>query len=163
MKVVNIIEDDIVDSITGINVSVWFGGCDVRCNSACHNKELWDPSKFEDIPAEEILDRVIKAMSKEPKQRGLSILGGEPFTPWNKADVALLATEVRKAYPEAKIYCWTGHIYEDIKDDPDVKKALESIDILVDGPFIEELKGVYKLRGSSNQRILKFKNGTLLE
>ena len=154
MKIVNITEDDIVDSITGINVTVWFAGCDIQC-SGCHNKELWDPSKFPDSSREEILEKVIKAMAKPPKQRGLSILGGEPFAPWNKEDVAYLVDEVRKVYPDAKIYCWTGHIYEDIKEDPIIKPILSKLDYLIDGPYIESLKGTYKLRGSSNQRIIE--------
>ena len=37
-------------------------------------------------------------------------------------------------------------------------EMLSYIDVLVDGPFIEELKNVsLKFRGSSNQRILKLK------
>ena len=97
--------------------------------------------------------------------RDLSILGGEPFLPENRADCAYILSEVKKEFPTLKVYIWTGYTYEELlsENDTNVESILKNIDILVDGPFIEELKGVYKLRGSSNQRILKFKNGTLLE
>jgi anaerobic ribonucleoside-triphosphate reductase activating protein len=37
-------------------------------------------------------------------------------------------------------------------------KFLRMLDVLVDGPFIDELKDIsLQFRGSSNQRIIKFK------
>lgn len=155
MKVASIMENDIVDSTTGVNVSVWFAGCPHKCKG-CHNPELWDETAFEDIPDNEVIDKVLKLM-KGPPEKGLSILGGEPLSIENREDVLLLVTAVREKFPKAQIYIWTGFIFESIKDDPTIKKLIKKINFLIDGPFIEEKKGAYKLRGSSNQRILGFR------
>jgi anaerobic ribonucleoside-triphosphate reductase activating protein len=157
MKIVNITEDDIVDSITGINVTVWFAGCDIQC-SGCHNKELWDPSKFPDSSREEILEKVIKAMSKPPKQRGLSILGGEPFEDQNRPEVLKLIKKVKEVYPQKDIWMYSGYLFEEIQNKEYGQEILSEIDILVDGEFVKERKNLkLKFRGSDNQRIIDVK------
>ena len=46
---------------------------------------------------------------------------------------------------------YTGYLYEDISDLP----VMRYIDVLVDGPFVEQLKdNNLKWRGSSNQRVI---------
>ena len=61
--------------------------------------------------------------------------------------------------PHTKIYVWTGYLYEDLvqrtESDPELKYILSATDILIDGPYIEELRDItLKMRGSSNQRII---------
>jgi anaerobic ribonucleoside-triphosphate reductase activating protein len=61
---------------------------------------------------------------------------------------------VRTAYPNIKIFLWTGYILEDLSH-PLLKDILNKIDVLIDGPYVEEERDVtLKLRGSRNQRIL---------
>ena len=46
---------------------------------------------------------------------------------------------------------WTGYWYDDIKD----HEIMKHVDVLVDGPFVRELKdNTLKWRGSSNQRVI---------
>lgn len=88
------------------------------------------------------------------------MLGGEPLAPYNKADVAAIVKAVREAYPDIIIYCWTGYIYENLKaqNDPDINYILDNINVLIDGPFIQEQRNIaLALRGSTNQRVLKLK------
>ena len=62
---------------------------------------------------------------------------------------------VKKAYPSITTYVWSGYLYEDLlhKYGEDIFK---NIDILIDGKFVEELKDLtLKLKGSSNQRVVK--------
>jgi len=43
-------------------------------------------------------------------------MGGEPLHPDNLFLTNLVITEVRKHYPDIKIYLWTGYVYEDLVD-----------------------------------------------
>ena len=53
-------------------------------------------------------------------------------------------------FPNSTIYCWTGYKLEDLD-----KYYLEFIDVLIDGPYLQEQRDItLPLRGSSNQRIL---------
>lgn len=69
--------------------------------------------------------------------------------------------KIRSVYPDKSIWCYTGYDYEkDLltgkKGDAElVMRMLNSIDVLVDGRFVEELKDLnLRFRGSSNQRII---------
>ena len=53
--------------------------------------------------------------------------------------------------PGKDIWVWTGYEFEDLRDLP----VMKYIDVLVDGPFVEELRDLrLKYRGSSNQRVI---------
>ena len=95
-------------------------------------------------------------------------MGGEPFEPGNQAELVKLLRKVRETYPEKSIWSYTGFVYDkdlvpggraytDVTDE-----MLSYLDVLVDGPFVEELKDItLQFRGSSNQRIIKMdKKGT---
>jgi hypothetical protein len=41
-------------------------------------------------------------------------MGGEPLHPNNRFLTNLVISEVRKHYPDIKIYVWTGYRYEDL-------------------------------------------------
>ena len=66
--------------------------------------------------------------------------------------------------PKKTLWVYTGCLLEELKD-PDSRwhtevtdEFLSMIDVLVDGPFVEELKDIsLQFRGSSNQRILRLK------
>lgn len=67
-------------------------------------------------------------------------------------------------YPNKNVWAFTGYIYDkDLilggrKHTKDTDDLLSLIDVLVDGPFIEEQKDItLKFRGSVNQRILDLK------
>ena len=68
--------------------------------------------------------------------------------------------ECLMAYPDLKIYVWTGYLFEDLlaENDKIIEDIFSKIYVLVDGPFVEELKDLrLNMRGSSNQRIFYFK------
>ena len=63
---------------------------------------------------------------------------------------------VRHAYPHIEITLWTGYTYEELaaRQNENLLNILNTIDVLVDGPFIEEEKDLsLRLRGSRNQHI----------
>jgi anaerobic ribonucleoside-triphosphate reductase activating protein len=88
----------------------------------------------------------------------LSILGGEPLSKLsdNRKQVILFAKEVKEKFPNKTIFLWSGYLLDEIQADDSMKDILKYIDVLVDGPFIEEQKDLsIPFRGSRNQRILK--------
>lgn len=157
MNFASIIENDIVDSDDGVCVSLWFSGCDVHCPN-CHNSMLWDPNSGTKISNDEIITKLESFLYSNGFERSLSVLGGEPLMPANRADCAYILKTLREKHPALKIRLWTGHIYEDLlkEDDPNLRTIFSVVNTLIDGPFIEAKKDLsIKLRGSSNQRIIQ--------
>lgn len=155
MKYAALKENDYING-EGICVSFWVQGCPHRCEG-CHNPEQWDFNGGYELP-NDYKGQIIKAISANGLTRNFSILGGEPLCPNNIDLVLNILTAVRAAYPHIKIFIWTGYSFEDIKQDTKVQEVLEKIDVLIDGPYKQELRDVtLKLRGSANQKIL-YKN-----
>lgn len=87
-------------------------------------------------------------------------MGGEPFADENQMLTYLVATAVREEYPDIKIYIWTGYTYEELihKGTPRIKEIFDTVDVLIDGPYIEEQRDItLPMRGSKNQRIINLK------
>ena len=81
--------------------------------------------------------------------------------PSNQAALLPFLRRVREAFPQKDIWCYTGFTYEALTREGshcrcDATEALLSqIDVLVDGPFVEELKDLrLRFRGSRNQRLI---------
>ena len=151
---------DVADG-PGVRVSRYVSGCRNRCKN-CFNPETWDFDYGQPF-TEEVEDKILKAM--EPDYiKGFTLLGGDPFEPENCAALVPFMKRMRKLYPEKSVWCFTGYDYErDLltgkKGDAEtVLKLLRTLDVLVDGRFVEELKDLnLRFRGSSNQRIISVK------
>lgn len=156
MRIAGIIEDDIVDCDDGIAVSLWTVGCPHHCKG-CHNQNLWDYDAGQDIPIKTVINKIKEKINKNGVMRNFSVLGGEPLDPQNIKDVDEVLKEVRAAYPNIKIYLWTGYTFEELSEREDAQNVLKNVDVLIEGRYIEELRADLPLRGSSNQRV--FING----
>lgn len=145
----------------GVRVSLFVSGCRNHCKN-CFNPETWDFDYGQPF-TEEVEDKILKAM--EPDYiKGFTLLGGDPFEPENCAALVPFMKRMRKLYPEKSVWCFTGYDYErDLltgkKGDAEtVLKLLRTLDVLVDGRFVEELKDLnLRFRGSLNQRIISVK------
>ena len=64
--------------------------------------------------------------------------------------------KLKERCPEKNIWMYSSYLFEEIMEfDP---KVLQYLDVLVDGPFVEEKKGFkFKIPGSSNQRVIDVK------
>ena len=100
-------------------------------------------------------------MLRHERIDGLTILGGEPLEPENQPTVLALIERVKKELPNKTIWLYTGSVLGPDKKlnknhlDGITDKILSKIDVLVDGPFIEQKKNLaLSFRGSMNQRIL---------
>ena len=153
-----IIPNDVVNG-HGVCVSFFVQGCPHHC-PGCFNEETWDFNGGHAYTPEIKWD-IIKAISANNITRNFSVLGGEPLAPQNIDMTWEVIDAVRHAYPHIEITLWTGYTYEQLMQQPteNLLNILNTIDILVDGPFIEKEKDLsLKLRGSRNQRIWKRKN-----
>lgn len=144
----------------GVRVSLFVSGCTHRCKN-CFNEIAWDFSYGEPF-TQEVEDRIIKELAS-PFIAGLSLLGGEPLEPQNQEVLYPFIQKVKKLYPHKSIWCYTGFVFDENtgeltathKNTPVTKPLIALFDVLVDGPFVEDLKDIrLKFRGSSNQRVI---------
>ena len=149
----------------GVRVTLFVSGCTHRCKG-CFNPDQWDFGYGEPF-TREVEDEILKDL--EPSYiAGLSILGGEPMEPENqRALVPFLRRyeDFRRKTGDKTLWVYTGCLLEELKDPASrwhtevTDEFLEMIDVLVDGPFVEELKDIsLQFRGSSNQRILRWRD-----
>lgn len=135
----------------GIRVSLFVSGCRNRC-PGCFQPETWD-FDYGDPFTKETEEELIMALRPSWIQ-GLSILGGDPMEPENQKALLPFIRRVKEIYPEKDIWLYTGYRLEQVWDSP----LLSYIDIVVDGPFVEEEKDAgIAFRGSRNQRIIDLK------
>lgn len=98
--------------------------------------------------------RSIDDIFKEIKSTGLDVTfsGGDPL--YQPYGFAKLAEKIKKELGR-NIWCYTGFRYEQLKNIVFADQLLKYIDVLVDGPFIQDMKSDNLLfRGSSNQRLI---------
>ncbi|MBR0280957.1 MAG: radical SAM protein [Oscillibacter sp.] len=84
---------------------------------------------------------------------GLTISGGEPML---QADALSETIGLIRAARDCGVIVYTGFVYEELlkKHDPDINRFLGQIDLLIDGPYIQDLDHNQPYRGSENQRFL---------
>jgi anaerobic ribonucleoside-triphosphate reductase activating protein len=127
---------------------VFVQGCNFRC-PGCHNSQLQTFDGGRTITVDEILD----AIRDNPLLDGLTLSGGDPFT--QAASCAVLAEEVRAL--GLSVFTYTGYTFEALwrAEDPGWRRLIMATDVLVDGPFVRELRNIdLRFRGSSNQRLI---------
>lgn len=140
----------------GVRVVLWVAGCDCHCKG-CHNPDSWDYNAgkpFDDEAKQELID----ALSK-PWIRGLTLSGGHPLGRNCNDSFYWFIKEIKDMFPDKDIWLYTGWKWETICDhDVEWDLVRECIDVVVDGPFVEELRDItLKFRGSSNQRLIDVK------
>ena len=136
----------------GIRTSVFISGCTHRCKN-CFNPETWDFNYGEPLTSD-VFIKIIN--SADPSYvDGITLLGGDPLCGEdNQVASHSLCHMFKSKHPNKTIWLYTGYLYEQVKDLP----VMEHVDVLVDGPFIEEKKNLMlKFRGSENQRLIDVK------
>lgn len=132
----------------GVRVSLFVSGCRNHC-PGCFQPETWD-FEYGKLFTHVTLMRLGNLVSNE-HIKGLSILGGDPLESENRDTVVDICRYMKSQYSDKSIWLWSGYLWEDIKDWP----GFEYVDVLVDGPFIQEQKNLMlAYRGSENQRVI---------
>lgn len=157
MNYANIKDFDIANG-PGVRISLFVSGCTHHCKG-CFNREAWDFDYGQPF-TQETVDEIIQMM-KPAYIKGLTLLGGEPFEPQNQGPIVELLRRVKKEYPQKSIWAFSGYLFDKdilsgrLGDWEITKEYLSYLDVLVDGPFVEEKKDLMlRFRGSSNQRLI---------
>ena len=145
LRIAGRIGESIVDG-PGLRYVLFTQGCPHHC-PGCHNPETHSFDGGTLVPLDEILANILA----NPLIHRVTFSGGEPFV---QADRLLpLALELKKR--GFHLMAYTGFTYEALLERPDGRALLETLDMLVDGPFIQAQCSLdLPFRGSANQRVL---------
>lgn len=142
----------------GVRVSLFVSGCTHHCKG-CFNEVAWDFGYGQPF-TQQTIDTILQ-MLRPSYIRGITLLGGEPFEPQNQPALLDLLRQVRRHYPEKTVWAYSGYLFDrdilpgKLGDAAVTRELLRYLDVLVDGPFIEEKKDLsLRFCGSSNQRII---------
>ncbi len=151
---------DIVNG-TGIRVSLYVSGCSHHCKG-CFNSQTWDKNFGEKFGKEQ--EDLILNYLKKPEYKGLTLLGGEPWEPYNQEVLVKFLERVKNECPDVNIWSFSGYTWEELHDrncrcyTENTEKMLSYVDVLIDGEFHEDERDItLAFRGSRNQRIIDVK------
>lgn len=149
-RIAGIINNSVVDG-PGLRTAIFFSGCRRHCKG-CHNPEAQDFNYGKEYTEDDI-DKIL-ILARNVGDSGITLTGGHPLEPENYE----FAYEMVKKAKEYNLNVWlyTGYVFEQI---PIMYMDLISLcDVVVDGPFVENLKSNDCLyRGSTNQRLINIK------
>lgn len=147
MRYHNITKDDMLNG-EGLRVVLWVAGCGHAC-PGCHNPVTWDADGG--LPFDQDAEDELFAELGKDYVSGVTLSGGDPLFPANRADVGALCARIRRRFPDKTIWLYTGYTWEEIQDLP----LLENVDVVVDGRFVQaQADSQLHWRGSANQRVI---------
>ncbi len=145
----------------GVRISLFVSGCPHHCKG-CFNEVTWDFTYGKPY-TQETINHILELL-KPDYIKGITFLGGEPMAPSNQESVLNTMRQIKEHYTNKNIWLYTGYLLDtDIMGKmvdtlPHTREILSYIDVLVDGPFIEEQKNLnLQFKGSENQRIIDMK------
>ena len=142
--------DSIVDG-PGLRMVIWAQGCIHNCYE-CHNPQTHKLDGGIIVNT----DYIINEMKKLKLHKGITLSGGEPFL--QAKGLSIIAQEAQTN--NLDVWCYTGFLFEELMSESNPNymenmKLLKYIDVIVDGPFIEEQRNLMlKFKGSENQRTI---------
>ena len=131
------IQESLRDS-EGISQTIYYQGCILNC-PGCSNPILQDYNGGTELSLEEVLEWLESIIKWD---NDLVHQGGEP-TEQKEALIEICKWAHNKGL---KNWIYTGKLFKDIDDD-----IKEHADVIIDGPYIQDLKPTRDFRGSDNQ------------
>ena len=137
----------------GFRVVLWCSGCTMNCKG-CHNPQAHN------FHSGQLFDDEAKAFLfnqlNKPYIKGITLSGGNPLE--RPYEIFLLVKEIKEKFPNKDIWLYSGYTYEQICQVREKFKVLCYVDVLVDGPYIDEQRDItLAFRGSKNQRLIDVK------
>lgn len=134
-----------------IRATLFVSGCTHNCKG-CFNKDYQDFNYGKEWTS--ITETLFLCYAKDPKVKGINILGGEPLQQTMDNSLADLLAKI-KENTNKPIWLWTGYKLEDVINNTKVMNILQYVDVLIDGKFEEDKKDLNIMyRGSANQRVI---------
>lgn len=133
----------------GRRIGIWFQGCSKKCKN-CISPEFQSYDNKKNIPLEVLVALIVDEINRH-KCDGITISGGEPFD--QNEELLLLLKGIKGLSEDILVY--TGYQYEHLYKNITMRECLNYIDVLIDGPYVDERNIINDgLRGSDNQRII---------
>jgi anaerobic ribonucleoside-triphosphate reductase activating protein len=155
VRISGVVTESVVDG-PGIRATIFFQGCCHAC-PGCQNPETRDIYGGKAISLVDLLS----LLKLNPLINGITFSGGEPFLQaYPAAVLGRILTDMGFS-----LWVYTGFTWEDLITNferPGFKELLKIADVVIDGPFIQDLKDNDSVfRGSRNQRIIEVKNSLM--
>ena len=134
----------------GKRTAVWVQGCQRRCPGCC-NPHMQEIRKNKIIDTEDLVN-LIRTAKEKYSIEGVTFLGGEPIL--QAEGLSYIAQWCRNN--NLSVIVFTGYLYNELleMENYHVLKLLQFTDVLIDGPFIENLYDTERdWIGSSNQKV----------
>ncbi len=145
LRIAGVVEESIVDG-PGLRFVLFVQGCPIHC-PGCQNPQTWDFSGGSEISCRKVLDKILQ----DPLVHGVTFSGGEPF----EQAQALLPLAMALKERGYHLMAFSGHTLETLLTRQECRPLLETLDLLVDGPYLESERSLeLRFRGSRNQRVL---------
>lgn len=145
LSILDVLEETMADG-PGLRTSIYCAGCLHHC-PGCHNPQSWDMNNGKMMEVDDLLKVIL-----DDEFSNVTFTGGDPF--YQVEGFTELARKIKENSSKT-IWCYTGFTIEEIRADSRLSMMLPYLDVIVDGPFIMDLKDKELLfRGSSNQRII---------
>ena len=130
----------------GRRTVIWLQGCNLGC-AGCFNPDTHStaPRHLKDIS-----DICKIVYSNAHAVEGITISGGEPF---QQADALLKLLQRVRSETSLSILVFSGYTIRQIRNLRSGEALLETIDVLIAGPYVDRLRSGWNLCGSSNQTI----------
>lgn len=148
-------EFDLENTYWGVATSLWFNHCPHEC-FGCWNQETWGRDDTLEIPNDQVVAHTLQYLDSCAMAKDLTLLGGEPFSPYNVKDLAYILTRIKEVRPETRVLSWSGYEFHVLKKSKYMREALRYVDVIVCGRYIDEWNchGQNKMYGSENQYIV---------
>jgi anaerobic ribonucleoside-triphosphate reductase activating protein len=131
---------------------IWFHGCPRQC-PGCIADTMNAAAEYETFTPRQLAGWVLSNhLEPDGGQRieGITLSGGDPF--FQPAGELTEFLRFLREKSRLSVLCYTGYLLEELQVDVEKCTVLPYIDVLIDGPYVQELDEGQRWRGSGNQR-----------
>lgn len=131
----------------GLRFVLYLQGCTRKC-LGCLSPGWQKSNPKKRLEVQEIFKTIYTTCTSE--YEGITISGGEPLEQLEELQYLLSWI---KDYTSLGQILYTGYTYQEVLQRRGIQKLLQTIDLLITGPYIQELDNDKGLMGSTNQSL----------